>query len=130
MAVCQNEKQHRNRPVQAAGCDTAVAERLVQKAFVVRARTFGLDHATTKTARENLLKCYLALNESEDVRELRDAPVTHLQRLITKLDAYDSKVATTGAACLWRRVIGVCVGAVTGCPWLERCSLARFAQRL
>ena len=77
--MLQAEKQRRARAVPAGGVDTALAERLVQKAFVVRARTFGLEHPSTRTARENLIKCYIALSETEEMRELRDAPVSHLK---------------------------------------------------
>ena len=48
--------------------DFADAERYLQRAFVVRARTFGINDEATAAARTNLLKCYIAQNKMDDIR--------------------------------------------------------------
>lgn len=68
------------------------AERQIQRAFVLRARTFGLDHPSTRKAKENLLKCYFVLGKSEEVKLLRDMPQLHLNYLIQNLEQFDEEV--------------------------------------
>ena len=102
----------------AGGVDTALAERLVQKAFVVRARTFGLDHPNTRTARENLIKCYIALSETEEMRELRDAPVTHLRCVLGAPRAgHAGEVRAAGIAWLRCAMCGASSACLDTCVW-------------
>jgi hypothetical protein len=68
------------------------AERNVQRAFVLRAKTFGLDHPATRKAKENLLKCYFVLGKSEEVKTLRDLPHLHLRNLRDTLEQFDEDV--------------------------------------
>ena len=58
--------------------DFSQAERYIQRAFVLRARAFGIDHPATREARHNLLKCYLAQSKAEEARDVRDSIETHL----------------------------------------------------
>ncbi len=70
------------------------SERQVQRAFVIRATTFGLQHPGTRKAQENLLKCYFALGKSDDVKVLRDAPQVHLAHLTAVLQRFDEDVSS------------------------------------
>jgi hypothetical protein len=78
----QDGIERRYQKHRAVGFDAASAERLVQRAFIIRARTYGMDHAETRQAIHNLMTCYLVLSKTEEVRLLRDAPEAHLATLI------------------------------------------------
>ena len=66
------------------------AERFLQRAFVVRARTFGLSADTTVQARTNLLKCYIAQNKMDDIKQIRDHPKRHIIALERQLADFET----------------------------------------
>lgn len=78
--------------------DFSEAERFLQRAFVVRAKAFGLKHKDTLAARTNLLKCYIAQNKADNARAVRDDVIAHiaeLERILKDFDAAERKKANT-----------------------------------
>ena len=92
LTLLQAEKAKHVRLQRTDNVNLEEAERAVQRAFVIRAQTFGLDHPGTKKARENLLKCYYSLGKTEEVRVLRDVPQMHFAHLKKVIDEYDEEV--------------------------------------
>jgi hypothetical protein len=78
-------------PTASAGADLtkelATAERLLQKAVVLRVRSQGLEHPDTKRVLEDLMRLYLAQRRRIEADELRDAPVEHVAMLARTIDA-------------------------------------------
>lgn len=70
--------------------DFAEAERFLQRAFVIRARTFGIEAEETAAARTNLLKCYIAQNKTEEMKEIRDHVKSHLLLLERTLADFET----------------------------------------
>ncbi len=56
MHALQAEKAKHVRVLRTEGLQSEEAERLLARAFVGRVATFGLEHATCRKAKENLLK--------------------------------------------------------------------------
>lgn len=76
----------------------AEVERLLQRAFLLRARSMGLADPATQRAQVTLARLYVSQRRMDAAAQLRDAPHAHMAILEARLADFDARAAAAAAA--------------------------------